>query len=134
MQLQHETNKPVNGYATRLWKLTDWSASKMIKCLFVSKLKDEELWVKFLQTEHSLDKIIVTTTKKKDAKARKEIRSVAINNTAKEEYIATKKSCNYCKKKERFQNVFYKRKRVKQVREKFPIQTIVAVMKETLAK
>ena len=76
MQLKPEEGESANNYATKLRKAGDkcdfsnWNAQKMIKCLMISNMKDEELRLKFLQEEHNLDQILAMCQKKEDAVAR----------------------------------------------------------------
>ena len=76
MQLKPEEGESANNYATKLRKAGDkcdfsnWNAQKMIKCLMISNMKDEELRLKFLQEEHTLDQILAMCQKKEDAVAR----------------------------------------------------------------
>ena len=79
MQLKPESDEGASKYATKLRKAGDkcdfsnWSAEKMIKCLMIANMLDEELRLKFLQKEHTLDEIIDICQKKEDAVARSKI-------------------------------------------------------------
>ena len=46
---------------------TNWSAEKMIKSLVISNMHDEDLRLKFLQKERTLDQILDIARKKEDA-------------------------------------------------------------------
>ena len=79
MQLKPETGEGASQYATKLRKAGDkcdfsnWTVEKMIKSLMIANMSDEELRLKFLQKEHTLDEIIDTCQKKEDAVARSKI-------------------------------------------------------------
>ena len=79
MQLKPETGEGASQYATKLRKAGDkcdfsnWTVEKMIKSLMIANMSDEELRLKFLQKEHTLDEIIDTCQKKEDAVARSRV-------------------------------------------------------------
>ena len=79
MQLKPETGEGASQYATKLRKAGDkcdfsnWTVEKMIKSLMIANMSDEELRLKFLQKEHTLDEIIDTCQKKEDAVAHSKI-------------------------------------------------------------
>ena len=73
MQLKPESGEGASQYATKLRKAGDkcdfsnWSVEKMIKCLMIANMYDEQLRLKFLQKDHTLDEIIDICQKKEDA-------------------------------------------------------------------
>ena len=77
-----EPSENITNYGTRLRRaadkcaFADWSAEKMIKSLIISNIQDEDLRLKFLQKERTLDQILDISRKKEDAVAR----SKAIDN------------------------------------------------------
>ena len=79
MQLKPESGEGASQYATKLRKAGDkcdfsnWNVDKMIKSLMIANMPDEELRLKFLQKEHTLDEIIDTCQRKEDALARSKI-------------------------------------------------------------
>ena len=79
MQLKSEPGEGANQYATKLRKAGDkcdfsnWTVEKTIKSLMIANMSDEELRLKFLQKEHTLDEIIDTCQKKEDAVGRSKI-------------------------------------------------------------
>ena len=82
MKMKPEPSESITNYATRLRRaadkcdFTDWSAEKMIKSLIIRNMQDEDLRLRFLQKERTLDRISDIGRKKEDAVAR----SKAIDN------------------------------------------------------
>ena len=74
MNTQPEPNEPTANFATRLRRaaskcdFSDWSADKMIKCLIITNMQDEELRLSCLQKEFTLDQVLSKAQKKEDAK------------------------------------------------------------------
>ena len=79
MKTLPETNESITEYATRLKKAGDkcdfanWTPQKMIKCILISNMADQDLRVKFLEKEHTLEEILDIARKKEDASARNKV-------------------------------------------------------------
>ena len=79
MRMKPELSESITNYAMRLRKaadkcdFTNWSAKKMIKSLVISNMHDEDLRLKFLQKEITLDQILEIARKKEDAVARSKV-------------------------------------------------------------
>ena len=74
MNIKPETDEFTKNYAARLRKaankcnFTEWSADKMIKCLVITNMQDEDLRLTCLQKEYTLEAILNKAQKKEDAK------------------------------------------------------------------
>ena len=73
MRVKPEVGERTGNYAARLRKVaekcdfTDWSADKMIKCLIISNLQDDQLRLICLQKELTLDQLLEKAQKREDA-------------------------------------------------------------------
>ena len=73
MRLKPEKEERTRNYAARLRKAAEkcnfqhWSADKMIKCLIISNMHDEQLRLSCLQKEMTLDALLEKAEKKEDA-------------------------------------------------------------------
>ena len=73
MNIKPETNEATKNYAARLRQaagkcdFTNWSADKMIKCLVITNMRDEDLKLECLQKEHTLNDVLDKAQKKEDA-------------------------------------------------------------------
>ena len=77
--MKPELSENITNYAMWLRKVagkcdfTNWSAEKMNKSLGISNMYDEDLRLKFLQKEKTLDQILEIARKKEDAVARSKV-------------------------------------------------------------
>ena len=73
MNVKPEPNEATHNYASRLRKaaakcdFADWSADKMIKCLIITNMTDEEIKLKCLQENYGLEEVLNIARKKEDA-------------------------------------------------------------------
>ena len=73
MRIKPVTDERTRNYAARLRRAAEkcnfesWSSSKMIKCLIISNMQDEQLRLSCLQREMSLDALLDKAEKKEDA-------------------------------------------------------------------
>ena len=73
MNIKPEINEPMTNYAARLRKaaakcdFSDWSVDKMIKCIVITHMPDEDLRLACLQNTYSLDEVLTKAQKKEDA-------------------------------------------------------------------
>ena len=74
MNVKPLTAETTKSYAARLREaadkcvFTDWSAEKMIKCILIFNLADEDLRLSCLQKAYTLQQIIDKSSRKEDAK------------------------------------------------------------------
>ena len=79
MRMKPALSESITDYAMRLRKaadkcdFTNWSAEKMIKSLVISNMHDNDLRLKLLQKERTLDQILDIAKKKEDAVARSKV-------------------------------------------------------------
>ena len=79
MRMKPALSESITDYAMRLRKaadkcdFTNWSAEKMIKSLVISNMHDNDLRLKLLQKERTLDQILDIARKKEDAVARSKV-------------------------------------------------------------
>ncbi len=75
MRVKPEEAERTGNYAARLRKVAEkcdfsnWTADKMIKCLIISNLYDDQLGLICLQKELTLDQLLEKAQKREDAKA-----------------------------------------------------------------
>ena len=73
MNIKPESKECTQNYAARLRNaaskcdFSNWSADKMIKCLVITNLADEELRLSCLQKDYTLDQVLNKAQKKEDA-------------------------------------------------------------------
>lgn len=73
MRVKPEVGERTGNYVARLRKAAekcdfkDWSADKMIKCLIISNLQDDQLRLICLQKELTLDQVLEKAQKREDA-------------------------------------------------------------------
>jgi len=73
MNIKPEEGEATHNYASRLRKaaakcdFSQWSADKMIKCLIITNMGDEELRLNCLQKDYTLDEVMSKARKKEDA-------------------------------------------------------------------
>ena len=78
MRVKPEEGERTGNYAARLRKVAEkcdfsnWTADKMIKCLIISNLYDDQLRLICLQKELTLDQLLEKAQKREDAKAMNE--------------------------------------------------------------
>ena len=79
MRMKPALSESITDYAMRLRKaadkcdFTNWSAEKMIKSLVISNMHDNDLRLKLLHKERTLDQILDIARKKEDAVARSKV-------------------------------------------------------------
>ena len=73
MKMKPEPKEATQNYAARLrtaaakCDFTDWNADKMIKCLIITNMCDEELRLDCLQENYALDVVLGKAQRKEDA-------------------------------------------------------------------
>ena len=73
MNVKPEPSEATHNYASRLRKaagkcdFSNWSGDKMIKCLIITNMTDEEIKLKCLQENYSLEQVLNIARKKEDA-------------------------------------------------------------------
>ena len=79
MRMKPALSESITDYAMQLRKaadkcdFTNWSAEKMVKSLVISNMHDNDLRLKLLQKERTLDQILDIARKKEDAVARSKV-------------------------------------------------------------
>ena len=72
MNIQPEVDEATHNYAARLRSaaakcdFTNWNGDKMIKCLIITNMRDEELRLNCLQKEYSLEEVLNKARKKEE--------------------------------------------------------------------